>query len=89
MQKTTTVPPIPNKTIPVSRVSKHEIPVAVPRLTLIQNNEVLIITLDEAQEQVVPSVPVPSKGTNVIPMEEDPWEQTQVYINKYNTRSSP
>ena len=72
MQQTTTAPPLLNKTIPVPRVNKHEITAAVPRMTLSHDKEVHIIPLDEAQEQVVSSLPVPFKGTHIILMEEDP-----------------
>ena len=88
-QQTTTAPPLPNKTIPDPRVNKHKIPAAVPRGNLSQDKEVHILPSDETQEQVVPSLPVPSKGTHMIPLEEDSWGKTPAYIHKYNTRSSP
>ena len=89
IKQTTTVTPLPEKTIPVPRVNKHESPAAVLKVTPKHEKEVHIIPLEETQEKAVPRVPVSFKGTNIIPMDADSCEQTQAYIHKYNTRSSP
>ena len=62
---------------------------AVLRVSPGHDKELHIIHLEETQEEVVRSRLNPTKGVNVIPMEEDAWDKNQAYIHRYNTRSSP
>ena len=80
--------PLPKKIVPVTREDNHESQAAVRRVTPAYDKEVHIIPLEETQEELITSVLDPPKGKNIIPMEEDKWDQTQAYIHKYNIRSS-